>query len=104
MTEVENTLTKVDSLDLEHQDIKKGHRRRSSLAADVYAIEDLGEYILLTMARAKGMNERKTKLTGPKEKENVDIKISIETQKLGWYVNALLVSDTHLLYYRPSPR
>ncbi|KAI8942712.1 hypothetical protein NX059_000760 [Plenodomus lindquistii] len=60
----ENTLQKVDSLVEENKDgaLKKGHRRASSMAADVYRIEDL-------------------------EKENKDIEISIETQKLGWKLN-----------------
>ena len=42
--ETENTLQKVDSLTEEHKDgaAKKGHRRVSSMAADVYRIEDLG--------------------------------------------------------------
>jgi hypothetical protein len=40
-----NTLQKVDSLVEENKDgaAKKGHRRASSMAADVYRIEDLGE-------------------------------------------------------------
>jgi len=60
--ETEN-LQKVDSLVEEHKDVaaKKG-RRQSSMAADVYRIEDL-------------------------EKEKKEIKISIETQKLGWKLN-----------------
>ncbi|KAF2129328.1 hypothetical protein P153DRAFT_17482 [Dothidotthia symphoricarpi CBS 119687] len=74
MTEAGDTLTKIDSLDLEHQELKKGHRRRSSLAPDVYAIEDL-------------------------EKENVELKISIETQKLGWKLNksSMTVDDPAVL-------
>lgn len=42
--ETENILQKVDSLTEEHKDgaAKKGHRRVSSMAADVYRIEDLG--------------------------------------------------------------
>lgn len=41
--ETENALHKVDSLTEEHKnDAKKGHRRVSSMAADVYRIEDLG--------------------------------------------------------------
>lgn len=62
--ETENTLQKVDSLTEEHKDgaAKKGHRRVSSMAADVYRIEDL-------------------------EKENKHIEISIETQKLNWKLN-----------------
>ncbi|KAF2010146.1 hypothetical protein BU24DRAFT_473324 [Aaosphaeria arxii CBS 175.79] len=60
--ETENTLSKVDSL-VEEAPVKKpGHRRGSSLAADVYNINDL-------------------------EKENKPIKIAIETQKLGWKLN-----------------
>jgi len=62
-------LSKVDSVTNEPEfkkataeEVKKGHRRASSMAADVYAIEDL-------------------------EKEKKDIKISIETQKLGWKLN-----------------
>lgn len=44
--ETENTLQKVDSLTEERTDgaAKKGHRRVSSMAADVYRIEDLGNY------------------------------------------------------------
>ncbi|KAH7398481.1 hypothetical protein BKA66DRAFT_566080 [Pyrenochaeta sp. MPI-SDFR-AT-0127] len=59
-----DTLQKVDSLVEEPKDgaAKKGHRRASSMAADVYNIEDL-------------------------EKEKTEIKISIETQKLGWKLN-----------------
>jgi len=62
--ETENTLQKVDSLTEEHKDgaAKKGHRRVSSMAADVYRIEDL-------------------------EKEGKKIEISIETQKLNWKLN-----------------
>ncbi|KAF2661081.1 hypothetical protein K491DRAFT_674370 [Lophiostoma macrostomum CBS 122681] len=59
--ETENTLSKVDSL-VEEAPIKKGHRRGSSLAADVYNIADL-------------------------EKEGKDIKIAPETQKLNWKLN-----------------
>lgn len=61
-------LSKVDSANPDNfvkataEEVKKGHRRASSMAADVYAIEDL-------------------------EKENKDIHISIETQKLGWKLN-----------------
>jgi len=59
----ENTLSKVDSLVEENKDASKPTKRRqSSMAADVYRIEDL-------------------------EKENKDIQISIETQKLGWKLN-----------------
>lgn len=43
----ENTLQKVDSL-VEDGGVKKGHRRASSMAADVYRIEDLGAFSLLT--------------------------------------------------------
>jgi len=62
--ETDTTLQKVDSLVEEPKDgaAKKGHRRVSSMAADVYNIEDL-------------------------EKEKKEIKISIETQKLGWKLN-----------------
>jgi len=61
--ETENTLQKVDSL-TDHQDgaAKKGHRRVSSMAADVYRIEDL-------------------------EKEGKKIEIALETQKLNWKLN-----------------
>jgi len=60
-------LSKVDShndnfVKATAEEVKKGHRRASSMAADVYNIEDL-------------------------EKEKKDIKISIETQKLGWKLN-----------------
>ncbi|OAL54476.1 hypothetical protein IQ07DRAFT_639989 [Pyrenochaeta sp. DS3sAY3a] len=60
----DDTLQKVDSLVEEPKDgaAKKGHRRASSMAADVFNIEDL-------------------------EKENKEIKISLETQKLGWKLN-----------------
>ena len=53
--ETENTLQKVDSL-TDHQDgaAKKGHRRVSSMAADVYRIEDLGEYFFVTVAQMRG--------------------------------------------------
>lgn len=57
----ENTLSKVDSLVEENKD-KPTKRRQSSMAADVFRIEDL-------------------------EKEGKDIKIAIETQKLGWKLN-----------------
>ncbi|KAJ4368350.1 hypothetical protein N0V83_006706 [Neocucurbitaria cava] len=62
--ETDATLQKVDSLVEEPKDgaAKKGHRRVSSMAADVYNIEDL-------------------------EKEKKEIKISAETQKLGWKLN-----------------
>lgn len=45
-TATENVLQKVDSHVEENKDgaVKKGHRRASSMAADVYRIEDLGEY------------------------------------------------------------
>lgn len=42
-------LSKVDSANQDNfvkataEEVKKGHRRASSMAADVYAIEDLGE-------------------------------------------------------------
>jgi hypothetical protein len=41
-------LSKVDSAEPEFKkatadEVKKGHRRASSMAADVYSIEDLGE-------------------------------------------------------------
>lgn len=61
-------LSKVDSATNDNfvkataEEVKKGHRRASSMAADVYSIEDL-------------------------EKEKKDISISIETQKLGWKLN-----------------
>ncbi|KAF1919942.1 hypothetical protein BDU57DRAFT_527848 [Ampelomyces quisqualis] len=61
-------LSKVDSASNDNfvkataEEVKKGHRRASSMAADVYSIEDL-------------------------EKEKKDISISIETQKLGWKLN-----------------
>ena len=50
------TLQKVDSLVEEPKDgaAKKGHRRVSSMAADVYNIEDLGKCLLLTMAQMRG--------------------------------------------------
>jgi hypothetical protein len=43
-----DTLSKVDSANdnfvkATAEEVKKGHRRASSMAADVYAIEDLGE-------------------------------------------------------------
>ena len=44
-------LSKVDSATTDNfvkataEEVKKGHRRASSMAADVYAIEDLGEYL-----------------------------------------------------------
>ncbi|EAT83749.1 hypothetical protein HBI56_063390 [Parastagonospora nodorum] len=62
-----DTLSKVDSANdnfvkATAEEVKKGHRRASSMAADVYAIEDL-------------------------EKEKKEIQISIETQKLGWKLN-----------------
>ena len=41
--ETENTLTKVDSL-VDEAPIKKGHRRGSSLAADVKNVADLGMF------------------------------------------------------------
>jgi len=59
-------LTKVDSAVEEHPakgaEQKKGHRRMSSTAADVYNIADL-------------------------EKEGKEIKIAVETQKLNWKLN-----------------
>ncbi|KAF2202255.1 hypothetical protein GQ43DRAFT_369533 [Delitschia confertaspora ATCC 74209] len=59
-----DTLHKVDSLvdDAPPQEVKKGHRRASSSATDVYNIADL-------------------------EKEKKEIKIAPETQKLGWKLN-----------------
>jgi hypothetical protein len=58
-----STLQKVDSLTDEHKDGGiKTKRRASSMAADVYRIEDL-------------------------EKEGKKIEISIETQKLNWKLN-----------------
>jgi len=62
-----DTLSKVDSANdgfvkATAEEVKKGHRRASSMAADVYAIEDL-------------------------EQEKKEIQISIETQKLGWKLN-----------------
>ncbi|KAH7116152.1 hypothetical protein B0J11DRAFT_584186 [Dendryphion nanum] len=61
MTETENTLSKVDS-HVEDPKAQKGHRRASSLAADVFNMADL-------------------------EKEGKTIKIAPETQKLGWKIN-----------------
>ena len=54
--DTENTLQKVDSLVEEPKDgaAKKGHRRASSMAADVYRIEDLGKCSVLTMAQMRG--------------------------------------------------
>jgi len=65
--ETQNTLTKVDSAVEEHHpgkgaEHKKGHRRMSSTAPDVYNIADL-------------------------EKEGKEIKIDPETQKLNWKIN-----------------
>jgi len=63
-----DTLSKVDSANNDSfvkataEEVKKGHRRASSMAADVYSIEDL-------------------------EQEKKEIHISIETQKLGWKLN-----------------
>jgi hypothetical protein len=45
-------LSKVDSATNDSfvkataEEVKKGHRRASSMAADVYSIEDLGEFVL----------------------------------------------------------
>jgi hypothetical protein len=51
----ENTLSKVDSLVEENKDgSKPTKRRQSSMAADVYRIEDLGECSQLTMAQVRG--------------------------------------------------
>jgi len=59
----DNNLQKVDSLTEEPKDgVVKKPRRASSMAADVYNIEDL-------------------------EKEKKEIKIAPETQKLGWKLN-----------------
>jgi hypothetical protein len=62
--DTQNNLTKVDSLteDSKAPEAKKGTRRASSMAADVYNITDL-------------------------EKEGVEIKIAPETQKLNWKLN-----------------
>jgi len=64
--ETQNALTKVDSLIDEQpaqgKEQKKGHRRGSSTAIDVYNIADL-------------------------EKEGKEIKIAPETQKLNWKLN-----------------
>jgi hypothetical protein len=58
-----NTLSKVDSLvEGAAPEVKKGHRRASSMAADCYNIIDL-------------------------EKEGKEIKIAPETQKLNWKLN-----------------
>jgi len=62
-------LSKVDSLVEEPrkataEEVKKGHRRASSMAADVYNIVDL-------------------------EKEKKEIKIAPETQKLNWKLNTV---------------
>lgn len=63
MAATESSLSKVDSLVEENKpgDVKT-KRRPSSMAADVYNIEEL-------------------------ELEKADIKISLETQKLGWKLN-----------------
>jgi len=62
--DTQNALKKVDSLVEEPKspEAKKGHRRGSSTATDVYNINDL-------------------------EKEGVEIKIAPETQKLNWKLN-----------------
>ncbi|KAF2473579.1 uncharacterized protein BDR25DRAFT_301808 [Lindgomyces ingoldianus] len=62
--ETQNTLSKVDSLveDAPAKDLKKGHRRGSSTATNVFNIADL-------------------------EKEGKTIKIAPETQKLNWKLN-----------------
>jgi len=65
--ETSNDLSKVDSHVDEPrkataEEVKKGHRRASSMAADVYNIVDL-------------------------EKEKKEIKIAPETQKLNWKLN-----------------
>jgi len=61
--ETQNALSKVDSLVEEAPaGVKKGHRRMSSTANDVFNIADL-------------------------EKEKTEIKIAPETQKLNWKLN-----------------
>lgn len=62
--ETENTLQKVDSLTEELKDgaAKKGHRRVSSMAADVYRIEDLG------MCDVGRVDAGQARLTGPLRK------------------------------------
>jgi hypothetical protein len=81
-----DTLSKVDSASNDTfvkataDEVKKGHRRASSMAADVYSIEDLGE-CGVARGRVGPMLTRWIE----KEKKNIDI--SIETQKLGWYVD-----------------
>lgn len=80
--ETENTLSKVDSL-VEEAPVKKGHRRGSSLAADVYNIADLGECyaashgVLINQLRGCGADSTA-------EKEGKTIEIAPETQKLNW--------------------
>lgn len=82
--ETENTLQKVDSL-TDHQDgaAKKGHRRVSSMAADVYRIEDLGE-CSCDHGPDKGSCVRGRRADRSTEKEGKKIEIAIETQKLNW--------------------
>lgn len=53
MAETENTLTKVDSLVEEQPAKKTGHRRASSLAADVYNLVDLGKFHSNAIARGR---------------------------------------------------
>lgn len=49
----ENTLSKVDSLVEENKD-KPTKRRQSSMAADVFRIEDLGECCQLSRVQMRG--------------------------------------------------
>ncbi|RII16189.1 hypothetical protein CUC08_Gglean002627 [Alternaria sp. MG1] len=85
--ETENTLQKVDSL-TDHQDgaAKKGHRRVSSMAADVYRIEDLGE-CSCDNGPDEGSCVRGRRADRSTEKEGKKIEIAIETQKLNWKLN-----------------
>lgn len=81
-TEIDIPLTKVDSAihpgDASPTESKIKHRRTSSTVSGVFNINDLGKLSFtpaLYFARSSLRFE---------EKENVDLQIAPETQKLGW--------------------
>lgn len=79
----ENNLSKVDSL--VDEPVKKTGRRASSMAADVFNIQDLGKHPIVGVMRVIALvSEGYVGLTMTIEKEGTKLLIAPETQKLNW--------------------
>jgi len=95
MSAAADKLTKVDSAteDKIAADKKAVHRRTSSAVSGVYKIEDLGKRssfrLLRTIRNTSNPVARRdpygtVRANRRAEKENVELQISAETQKLNW--------------------